>query len=63
MSASSKLATEPRLSADVAPLRSIRPLHVLLLGGTGKTGQQVIDLGIARGHRITAMFSVARRRL
>jgi putative NADH-flavin reductase len=63
MSASSNLATASRLSGDVAPLRSVRPLRVLLLGGTGKTGQQVIDLGIARGHRITALVRDERRLL
>lgn len=40
-------------------------MRLLVLGATGRTGRQILDLGLARGHRLTALVrsphKIARR--
>ncbi|TVR86704.1 MAG: SDR family oxidoreductase [Trueperaceae bacterium] len=38
-----------------APAPSERPLHVTILGGTGKTGRHVVDQALQAGHHVTVL--------
>lgn len=58
-------AQVPAMSASAAapapaPARAPRPLHLLILGGTGFTGPHQVRYALARGHRVT-LFNRGRR--
>src|SRR5690242_8450486 len=36
-------------------------MRLLVLGATGRTGKQILDLGLARGHHLTALVRSPRK--
>ncbi len=50
----------PALAAEPAALPPDRPLHLLILGGTGFTGPHQVRYALSRGHRVT-LFNRGRR--
>jgi putative NADH-flavin reductase len=41
--------------STATPTPSQRPLHVTILGGTGKTGRHVVDQALQAGHHVTVL--------
>ncbi len=46
-------ASKTRATGTAAVSRAVRPLRILILGGTGFTGPFQVDYALARGHKIT----------
>src|SRR6478672_13734952 len=52
MSAATALAASTR-SISLFAEKSVKPLHILILGGTGFTGPYQVRYALSRGHKIT----------
>jgi 2'-hydroxyisoflavone reductase len=60
MLALSALAPVSRYAWATGSPGAVKPLRILILGGTGFTGPHQVRYALARGHKVTLMFRVAK---